>query len=974
MTLITYFNRLTLLSVGLLLATPSLPAQESSVRSLEANGGIFAKPGDGTRSYLKTVQGDLAKSSFQAEATVTLKGGGGSGCAFFGLGRGAGDSRHYGEPAAAPSLYLRLAPSDFSGGVVTVTANGREIGNATAAVGDGTHRLRLTWDAAGRRVLFEIDANWNGQAFKADASATATVAEIDFGTTGHVFAGGANGVAFSGFALKPLSAAEIKAAGFGESFANDPTARTWLPVGDAAAAPAPEVDQFLKSLNGSMRLLGCWYNGATLAASRGFTRDGLKTASTQWSGEIRATPVKDEKDALDLAITVKLADGRIPAAGIAAAFDFADWSTANYVLIPSSVYNGNRNRIVGRGYNSGLDRKELYNKDLQITHGEVPNLALEPGKRSKLEVSSCNAATPTICFFSPAKKRGFILLAEQGIRNAQGQIIDNAFAVEENADRTRATLVVGAPGVRERKPEFIGFSGSPDRGIALKPGDTIAMRLRLYSFDAPDIPALLEKFMAVRKAITGPNQPRNQLPQSQTIAWMTERIDARWHAGKNQFYCPENADWISFGWIGGLMNTFPMLALGDDLHLDRVAKTFDFGLKAQGRSGYYYGCIDANGKPFGREAYDDHQEIVLTRKNADVLFWMIKQFELLKAQGKAAAIRPEWEQSMRRLADAFAATWKKHGQWGNNLNVETGDVAIYNTTGGIMACGGLALASKYFNEPGYLKIAEEAAGFYYQRDFVRLGFTTGACADIMQNADSETAAGLMTALMALYDITGDPKWLELSRNAANLAATWTVSYDYELPKSTDLGRNGAKLAGIYWASTQNKHGAPGICTSSGDPLFKIYRATGDRRYADLMRDILHAHAEGVRPGGLVNERLTFCDADSRGELSPWVTGWNELNGILMAMEIPGIYLRLDKDELFVFDHVEAKVIKRDEAGATLQITNPTKFDARVAIFAETAKQAEKPLGCTAFLTWPKAEVKAGETRTVVIAPDGTIKR
>jgi hypothetical protein len=553
------------------------------------------------------------------------------------------------------------------------------------------------------------------------------------------------------------------------------------------------------------------------------------------------------------------------------------------------------------------------------------------------------------------------------MRNEKEDITDNAFAVEENADRTSATLVVSAPGVRERKPEFIGFSGSPDRGRDYKPGDEIKMHLRVYAFDASDIPDLLEKFMTVRKDVTGPNQPRNLIPKSQTIKWMTDRIDGRWHNGNEfKYYCPENADWISFGWIGGLMNTFPMLALGDDMHLDRVSKTFDFGIKAQGKSGYCYGCISSAGKTFGREAYDDHQEIVLTRKNADLLFWMIKQFELLKAQGKASVIKPEWEQSIKKLAQAFVDTWKRDGQWGNNLNVEDGRVAIYNTTGGIMAAGGLALASKYFNEPEYLKIAQDSAEFYYRRDFVRRGFTSGACADIMQNADSETAAGLMTAMMALYDITGGKKWLELSRNAANLVATWTVSYDYELPKSTELGRLGAKLAGVVWASTQNKHGAPGICTSSGDPLFKIYRATGDRRYSDLIRDILHAHGESIRPGGYTNERLTYCDADSRGNRGSHVTGWNELNGILMAMELPGIYLRTDKDEMYVFDSVEVK-----RSGSTLQITNPTKFDASITVFAENAKQAKEPLGYTSFINWPKVEVKAGETKTFQVMSDGS---
>jgi len=270
-------------------------------------------------------------------------------------------------------------------------------------------------------------------------------------------------------------------------------------------------------------------------------------------------------------------------------------------------------------------------------------------------------------------------------------------------------------------------------------------------------------------------------------------------------------------------------------------------------------------------------------------------------------------------------------------------------------------------------VAREAAEYYYSTDYVQKGFTYGACSDIMQNADSETAAGFMTALMALYEATGESRWLEMSRNLANLAATWTVSYDYELPKNTELGSLGAKLAGVYWASTQNKHGAPGICTSSGDALLKIYRATGDQRYAELLRDIAHAHAEGIKPDGRITERLTYCDADSRGSRGSAgdSTGWNELNGILMAMELPGIYVRTDKDEIFVFDHVEAQSIKRDNEGVTLKIANPTRFDAQVTILAENAAQAQRPLGPTGFLKWPKVEIKSGKATQITVRTSST---
>ncbi len=139
-----------------------------------------------------------------------------------------------------------------------------------------------------------------------------------------------------------------------------------------------------------------------------------------------------------------------------------------------------------------------------------------------------------------------------------------------------------------------------------------------------------------------------------------------------------------------------------------------------------------------------------------------------------------------------------------------------------------------------------------------------------------------------------------------------------------------------------------------------------------MRDIVHAHAESIRPGGFTNERLTYCDADSRGERGTHVTGWNELNGFLMALEIPGIYLQTDGDQFFVFDHVKAEIVIRDESGVTLRITNPTKFDAKVSILAETVEQAKKPLGYTAFIRWPKVLIEKGKSQVVKINKKGNI--
>jgi len=96
--------------------------------------------------------------------------------------------------------------------------------------------------------------------------------------------------------------------------------------------------------------------------------------------------------------------------------------------------------------------------------------------------------------------------------------------------------------------------------------------------------------------------------------------------------------------------------------------------------------------------------------------------------------------------------------------------------------------------------------------------------------------------------------------------------------------------------------------------------------------------------------------------------------MLMAMEIPGIYFQTDKNELYVFDHVEATIVKPGNDGVTLEISNPTKFDARVSLFAETSTDAKHPLDYKAFLRWQQVDVQAGRKCLVKVNIDGRVEK
>jgi hypothetical protein len=944
----------------------------------------FTGQGDAGRVYLRTVAADYAKQSFIAEATVTIpKGAGPVGIAFFGLGCGQANPGAYHSPSTPPAVYAMICPSGFGGGLFIGACNNQETN--VPGPGDGTHRLRMTWDAAGRRAKFEISPNWDGKGpFAVKFAITVNAPEPGFtDANARLFLGAGAGTSFDDFSVRAATAAEIQAAAFGDSFINDPSTRTWLPVGKMAETKADPmtapIDAFLKSLGGNLRPLACWYSGNRLAASRTFAKGKLQMPGSQWSCQIKTTPVADDKSALDLVASFKLADGTANSAGVAIAVDFTTWSRDNYVLVPAVVYNGNRFHTVGNSYMPPYTKEMYKNPKLPLTMSDNPRLSVEPGQPGKIELLTGNAATPAICFFSPSLKRGFILLADQ-----KSRLGNHGFFIEENAAQDRLSIVVSAPGVRERAAGFGGFRDSGDAGASWQAGDELQLKFRLYSFAAKDIPALLEKFMQVRKAFTGPNQPRQLVPMSKLADTIVPRFKGRWlTVPAGSYYACENSPHFQIGWVSGFMQT-PLLAINDPTERERMCRQFDFVIgKLQGKSGYFYGGITAEGKLRSDGHYGAEIQ-ALTRKNADTLLMFFKQFAILKAQGHGDLIKPEWEQAAKRLAQAFVNSWNRHGEFGQYLDPETGEITIFNSTSGAIAPGGLAMAGEYFNEPEFLRVAKASAEMYCRRDVVALGQTSGHSGDTSQDPDADSAYGLVESLMALHHATGDAAWLDKAKVAANLGATWTLSYDEEFPPQSQIAKMGGHMAGAVWASTQNKHGAPGICTASGDYLFKLYRATGDARYAELIRDIQHAQVEatdmpghptcGTGPGASM-ERIQPTDGEGKGSIGNFIhtqNAWTELNGLMMAMELPGIYLQTDTTRFYVFDHLQAEVLDRDQTGTTLKITNPTPYDARVAIFAESAKQARQPLSYTAYLNWPKADVKAGASRIINIGKNGQI--
>ena len=657
----------------------------------------------------------------------------------------------------------------------------------------------------------------------------------------------------------------------------------------------------------------------------------------------------------------QLEEGSATAAGVAVSFTFDRWNTRNYIIMPAAAYNGNRFDVVKYSY-PPLFTKEKYKVDMPVTITDVPRLNKYDGE-SKMDLNTGDLTTPGIGIYFPDSRKGLWILTDQ-----ETELGNSVLSFIENEDRTKAEFVIAAPCVREKIYGMTKLRESDETGVDWKQGDKATINCKVFVFENITSPAELNnKFLEIRKSVGFVNYVK-QLPFSKAFEIMEDQQNNESWDAANGYYFLGGDGWNShwqLGWVGGCMVTYPLSLDGHKLSQERSFENYhQIITQSQARSSFYYSC--SNGKEWCTDCFSKpfDNNLLLLRKNADALYYFYKYIFAQKNSDPQWQMPDEWKKPLSDFADAFVRLWNRYGQFGQFIDMENGEIKVGGTNSAAMAIGGLALAAKFENKPELLKTAKEAARYYYN-EFIKKGISCGGPSEILQNNDSESAFATLESFMVLYEVTGEKEWLRYAEDAAALCATWTVSYDYKFPEASLFGGLDMRTTGSVWASTQNKHGGPGICTLSGDCLFKLYRATGNKLYLELARDIAHNIMQYIsredRPikdlhPGWVNERVNLSDWEGKQNVGELFHGntWAQVSAMLTVSEIPGIYVNAAKKELFVFDHVNAKL-----EGKQIKISNPTKFDAKVKIFIDKDPSETYELGLVSRC--PVVEVKTGGT-------------
>ncbi len=744
----------------------------------------------------------------------------------------------------------------------------------------------------------------------------------------------------------------------------------------------------LRTLCGSAVFLINRHSGAQLRDRNAVAPDASGKASltaggAQWTMTLGATPCSGSTDTWAVEATFKLQSGAAPETSVGLALSFARWSTSRYVFQPGAVYAGNRFESLPLKYSPRYPL-EKSGPRAQTLMADVPRLNLHEGP-SRIQMLSGDMATPAFGFHCPAEQKGFLVLAEHRA-NGAGEL---GWDIEESQDRTQLHCRICAPGVREQRyTHMCTTAPSTDRGADFAAGASVTLRFVVTAFEAPELKDFYGRFFSLRKALEAAPSLPNILSLSAATEIIRQKYDReawRENLGLYATNVAEKAMYrFSTGWAGGALGTLALAQTTNPTSRARSIKTVDT-LLTRGVSpcGFFYTKCDDTGTWMGddgkstKDTYANNWSLM--RRQGDALFYVLKQVSLFELQEPGWQAPAPWHSALQGCADAFVRLWDRYGQLGHFFDQTSGDITVGNSCSGAVAPAGLVLAWQRYRKPDYLRVAEAAAEGYYQR-FTRLGYTTGGPGDAVQVPDSESAAGLLESYIGLHEATGSPAWLERAEEAGMQLASWIMNYDYHFPAASEFGKLDMRSTGTVFANAQNKHSAPGLCTHSGVGFLKLYRATGNPAYLDVMRDLAHSlpqfvsrddrpiHDGGGRPmpSGWINERVNTSDWDNNLGGVFYGSCWCEVSLLLTWAEVPGLYVEPETGFVCALDHVDVERLQPLRDGVTLRVSNPTRFPAQVRVLAETASQRTRALGENRVAFCPVLDLAPGQSRDLCV--------
>ncbi len=491
----------------------------------------------------------------------------------------------------------------------------------------------------------------------------------------------------------------------------------------------------------------------------------------------------------------------------------AEWERDAYLFLPACVYDGNKFKKTYCSYPPMYEKCHL-GVNPQPVISDIP--ALNPDGSGIIQVTSGDLSVPCVGVFYREKKQAMLIFCEQ---ECKGKNI--GFSVSEGC------IEIQIPAMRGDAYRMCNSRHvSDDSGFSCQMGETVSSFVLIKELDCLSIPQFFEHFFNNRRALFN-HAPAESLYSRKLWSILENHMNEDNFSG--EYYAEASKKW-QCGWVGGGMSSLPLLNFGSPLSRERAACTLDFLCSHISPRGFFYpivenGAIKDDG--FGRAHM---KNAVLTRKNGDALYFLFKHFNITEPKS-------QWVKAAKACSDAFAQLYDICGDFGQFIDTESGKILFGGTTSGASVISALVMAYRFFKDKKYLTVAKDAGEKYY-RSFIARGITYGGPGEALCVPDSESCYAMLEATILLYEETKEHKWLNYAKDSLYLLSSWVMSYSYRFPDGCEFARLKINTVGSVFANAQNKHSAPGLCTASGDAIYKLYRYTGNKKILTLLRDIV----------------------------------------------------------------------------------------------------------------------------------------
>lgn len=306
-----------------------------------------------------------------------------------------------------------------------------------------------------------------------------------------------------------------------------------------------------------------------------------------------------------------------------------------------------------------------------------------------------------------------------------------------------------------------------------------------------------------------------------------------------------------------------------------------------------------------------------TRMIADGMEAILDAYLYLHKRGREQAA---WLEYCIRVADWYIRIQNEDGSYyrsykeGSSMNMDS----KANTPSPIRFLVQMFLVT---GQEGYKEAALKAGEWSYVNLYENMEYRGGTC-DNLDITDKEAGIYALFGFLALYDLTGEEKWLEAARGAADYTETWTYAWSFPVVSPYAVHPfNRYSISGQSIITIGG--GADVYMAACSYTYYRLYLLTGDCHYRDFA-EFIHKNTRqsndvdgsvGYRYPGVGHESGNFATQvlNSHYHWLPWCT-FVQVDPISRMVDTFGVYEIADAEKLSAEERKKRNRIYNGYAG------------------------------------------------------------